>query len=199
MALTFILGGARSGKSELAQRLAAASDRPVVFVATMQPGDDELRSRVDAHRRERPSGWKTIEEPREVVGALAAVEPGSYVIIDCITLWVSNLLVARLGEAADASSASVDAALDDVRGRVESLLTWCAAHEGDVAVVSNEVGLGVVPAYPLGRIFRDALGSANAMLAAGADRTLHCTAGLVLDLKSLGARPVAESAPDARA
>ncbi len=189
--LTLILGGARSGKSDLALRLAAASGRDVLFVVTMEPGDDELRLRVEQHRAERPAAWRTVEAPRDVASALAThARPGDFVVVDCMTLWVSNLLLDRLGDGAGASAESTADAIGEAAALARDLAGWSAAFDGDVAVVSNEVGMGVVPAYPLGRAFRDALGAANAAAAARADRVYLVAAGLALELKSLGAQPL---------
>lgn len=175
---TLILGGARSGKSGLALRLAAASGRDVLFVATMEAGDEETRARIEAHRAERPALWRTVEAPIEVVAALRAhARRGGFVIVDCVTLWVSNMLIAAGGEA------------DGLDAAVAGFIAWAAAYDGEIAVVSNEVGMGVVPAYPLGRAFRDALGSANQAIAARADRVHYLVAGLALELKSSGAAP----------
>lgn len=175
--LTFVLGGARSGKSELALRLATASARPVVFVATAEAGDDEMAQRIDGHRAERPAAWRTIEEPLRLAEALrgARLDPAAYVVVDCLTLWVSNLLHASL----------------DVESAVAALLDW--QRETGIAgcVVSNEVGLGLVPATPMGRDYRDALGRANRAVAGAAERTLLVVAGLALDLRAAGARPLA--------
>ena len=183
---TLILGGARSGKSDLAQRLAESSGGAVVFIATMEPRDDEVRARIESHRAARPAAWTTVEEPRDVLAALDASAPaGAFVVLDCVTLWLSNLLEGI----SDGEAGSTSDALDDIATRVEALACWCAAYAGDVAVVSNEVGMGIVPAYALGRVFRDALGAANRVLAARADRVYYTVAGLALELKSLGALP----------
>ncbi len=189
--LTLILGGARSGKSDLALRLAAASGRDVVFVATMEAGDDELRARIDAHRRERPAGWRTIEVPVDVPDALLReARAGEFVVVDCVTLWVSNMLLAHTLDVDAIAPETVAIAASDVSGRVDAFVEWACAFDGDVVVVSNEVGMGVVPAYPLGRIFRDALGAANAAIARRAGRVLQVNAGLVIDLTALGAQPL---------
>jgi adenosylcobinamide kinase / adenosylcobinamide-phosphate guanylyltransferase len=186
--LTLILGGARSGKSELAERLAAASNRPVLIVATMEPGDEETRARIAAHQAGRPATWRTVEEPLEVDDALRShARNGDFAIIDCVTLWVSNLLLARLSDIDDIVPDDARSILDEIAARAVKLAEWCVAFDGDVAVVSNEVGAGVVPAYPLGRVFRDAMGTANRALAARADRVYYLVAGLALELKSLGA------------
>jgi adenosyl cobinamide kinase/adenosyl cobinamide phosphate guanylyltransferase len=186
MALTLILGGARSGKSDFALQLARASGRPVMFVATMDAGDDELRARVARHRAERPAEWQTMEAPVALVETIERTSAGAFVIIDCATLWVSNLLMAALPSADDASVDDVGAAIDGIVERVGALAAWSAAFDGEVAVVSNEVGSGIVPAYALGRAFRDALGAANRILAARAERVYSCVAGIAVDVKASG-------------
>jgi adenosylcobinamide kinase/adenosylcobinamide-phosphate guanylyltransferase len=198
MSLTLILGGARSGKSDLAVRLAEASGRNVLFVATMQPSDDDVRARIEAHRAARPVTWRTVEEPLELTGVLEREgATGSFVIVDCLTLWVSNLLLTLLSDESP-QPAQAAAAVNDVVARAGTLLTWCVNFDGEVALVSNEVGLGVVPAFPLGRVFRDALGAVNMRAAASAHRVLQCSAGLVLDLKERGAVPLDAYANRAR-
>lgn len=189
--ITLILGGARSGKSDLAVKLAQESRRPVLTLATMQPADDEMHARVAAHRRSRPDGWRTVEAPIDVVEALrASARPGDFVLIDCVTLWVSNLLLSGLPDVDAISSWDAAGSLDKTRKAIDDLLAWARAFDGAVALVSNEVGMGLVPPYPLGRVFRDALGAANRTLAARADRVWYVVAGLVLDLNALGAMPI---------
>jgi adenosylcobinamide kinase/adenosylcobinamide-phosphate guanylyltransferase len=186
--LTLILGGARSGKSDLAERLATASGGPVLFIATMEPGDDETRARIAAHRARRPATWRTIEEPLDVLGAVRThAAAGDFVIIDCATLWVSNLLIAQIPDAGVIAPEAARTAIDDVTAHAGELAEWCLAFDGNVAVVSNEVGAGIVPPYPLGRVFRDALGASNRIVAERADRVYYLVAGLTLELKSLGA------------
>lgn len=172
MALVFLLGGARSGKSALAVRLASESGAPVVFVATteLRGGDEELRARVDAHRAERPPSWATVEEPLELARVLREASADACVVVDCLTLWAANALEAGLDDAA-VERAAVEAA--DV----------AAARETLTVVVSNEVGLGVVPATPLGRRFRDLLGRVNAVFAAAAERASFVVAGRELELR----------------
>ncbi|HZP57598.1 MAG TPA: bifunctional adenosylcobinamide kinase/adenosylcobinamide-phosphate guanylyltransferase [Dehalococcoidia bacterium] len=189
--LTLILGGARSGKSDLAVRLGRLHDGPVVFVATMEGADGETRARIAAHRSERPAAWRTIEEPLYAVEALRdAAPPGALVLFDCLTLWISNALLAATPDPDAASPAAMEAGVAAALARVGDLLDWQAESACDLAVVSNEVGMGVVPAYPLGRAFRDALGAANRLVAARADRVYYLVAGLVLDARALGAVPL---------
>lgn len=199
MALTLIIGGARSGKSDLALRLAAASARPVLFVATMEPGDDEMRGRIAAHRAERPQAWRTVEAPLDVVGALNhAARDDDFVVLDCLTLWVANLMLGEIGDIEQVAPDAAAGAIARIAAETRAMADWCAAYTGEIAIVTNEVGLGVVPAYASGRLYRDALGAANAALAARADRVLSVTAGLVLDLTAMGAQPLAHFGPKAR-
>lgn len=186
--LTLILGGARSGKSDLAQRLALTSGAAVTFIATMEPGDDELRAKVAAHRASRPGDWLTVEEPLAVEDAIARAPTGT-VVVDCLTLWVTNLLLARIDPEHDVVP-DAPALTAEISGRAAALARAALAHDGDVIAVSNEVGLGLVPPYAAGRVFRDALGAVNREMAARADRVYLAVAGLVLDLRALGALPL---------
>ena len=171
MALLLLLGGARSGKSALAQRLASATDAAVTLIATAEARDDEMAERIAAHRASRPAQWATIEEPIDLAGALAATPPHACVILDCLTLWVSNLLL----------SGSSAKWIEEEAMRVASL---AADRVAPTLVVSNEVGMGVVPAYELGREFRDVQGRVNAAFCAVADRSVLVFAGRALDLTS---------------
>jgi adenosylcobinamide kinase/adenosylcobinamide-phosphate guanylyltransferase len=189
--LTLILGGARSGKSELATKLAEASGRDVLFVATMRELDDEVRARVAEHRDARPAHWRTVEAPVELTSALREHgRNGEFVVIDCVTVWIANVIMDALPDPDGARIESVDEVLSDISRRVADLAAWADGFDGDVAVVSNEVGSGVVPAYQLGRIFRDAAGAANKTLAAEAGRSYYVIAGMALDLRALGALPI---------
>jgi adenosylcobinamide kinase / adenosylcobinamide-phosphate guanylyltransferase len=170
--LTLILGGARSGKSTHALALAEQSAR-VLFVATAEAGDAEMRDRIAAHRAERPAGWDTVEEPRALTVPLAQVgDRYGIVVIDCLTLWVSNLMAAG----------------DDPLAAVDPLLAAYRSGSASWIVVSNEVGLGIVPPTRLGRAYRDALGTANRRMAAAANTVLLMVAGLPLTIKGPGSR-----------
>jgi len=176
--LTLILGGARSGKSALAQKLAAERRRDVLYVATATAGDDEMAARIAAHRAERPAHWRTLEAPTQVGNAIrAAAGQAEVVLVDCLTLLANNVL-AVLPETVPAEVA--EAALG---AEVDQLLAAYRAGAAEWLVVSNEVGLGLVPPYPLGRTYRDALGRANQRLASEADQVLFMVAGLPLTLK----------------
>ncbi|MCC7358934.1 MAG: bifunctional adenosylcobinamide kinase/adenosylcobinamide-phosphate guanylyltransferase [Anaerolineales bacterium] len=176
--LTLVLGGARSGKTRYAQEAAAQRAGPVLYVATAEAGDSEMAERIAAHRAERPARWATLEAPLNVGAAIQRVTPApAVVVVDCLTLLANNVIV-PLPE--DASQAEADAAL---MGEVDGLLAAYATGEAEWLVVSNEVGLGLVPPYPLGRVYRDALGRANQRLAAAADNVLFMVAGLPLVVK----------------
>lgn len=176
--LTLILGGARSGKSAYAQRLAAERGTAVLYVATAEIGDEEMAARIAAHRAERPAHWRTLEAPRCVGVAIRASVGGvEVVLIDCLTLLASNVIV-PLPEPVTAEAAEYA-----LHTEVDDLLATYAAGTADWIVISNEVGLGLVPVYPLGRVYRDALGRANQRLAADADEVLFMVAGLPIELK----------------
>lgn len=167
MALTVVLGGARSGKSALAVQAAAAQDRPVVFVATGQAGDDEMAERIAAHRAERPAGWRTVEEPVHLDHALRDCDPEAFVVVDCLTLWVANVMAAGSDEVLAGAARAAGIAHHRI---------------GPTIVVSNEVGSGIVPADPDVRRYRDLLGRVNAVFATAADRAVLVVAGRVVPL-----------------
>lgn len=169
MTLTLLTGGARSGKSALAVRRAARSGLPVVFVATGEARDDEMADRIARHREERPEGWTTVEAPHDLVDAVRVLPPDHVVIVDCLSLWVSNLL-----ERGDDEAATLAAA--------HELGRWATAYPGTVLVVTNEVGLGIVPMHPVSRDYRDRLGRVNATVAAHADLAQLVVAGRTLTL-----------------
>ena len=174
--LIFITGGVRSGKSLLAERLAVQLGMRVLYLATAEPGDAEMAERIQRHRERRPRHWRTVEAPLEVAPALrSAYREADVVLLDCLSLWVSNLLLDRVpGEAA----------MTAVEDAIEEFL--CCYQEGTatLVVVSNEVGSGVVPVAALGRLYRDLLGVANLTIAATADHVYYCVAGRVLDLSA---------------
>jgi adenosylcobinamide kinase / adenosylcobinamide-phosphate guanylyltransferase len=170
MSLVVLLGGARSGKSALALELAAGAGTGVTFVATAEALDDEMAARITAHRAERPADWASVEEPLELGRALGRVEPGSTCIVDCLTLWVSNMLLRG-----DAEQAVLDTAAACARE--------AAARQGLTIAISNEVGLGIVPKTPLGRTFRDVLGAVNKAWVAAAEWAGLVVAGRILRLE----------------
>ena len=181
--LILLLGGARAGKSAAAEQLARAGRR-VLFIATAEALDEDMRRRIAAHRARRPSGWDTLEEPLDPVTAAGPIlDRYDTVVLDCLTLWVSNLLL-RHPDDSGTEAAILEAAggLLDLIER--STATWI--------VISNEVGLGVVPPAPLGRTYRDALGRVNQLAAARAGRVYLIVAGLALELKELNAQPFSQ-------
>ena len=170
MALVLLLGGARSGKSAMAVRLASDSQAPVTFIATASAGDEEMAERIRRHRESRAREWNTVEAPLDVLGPIRATAAGDFIVIDCLTLWVANLL----GEGAGAA---------DIEGAAGEMLGELRAR--DCVVVTNEVGLGIVPVNELARRFRDVLGDVNSRFAAAADRAVLMVAGRALDLASI--------------
>lgn len=193
--LTLILGGARSGKSDYAQRLAADRGRPVIYLATAAPiasqFDPEMAERIAAHRQSRPADWQTVEEPIEIVDAITRrARPNDVVVVDCLTLWVSNVCLAAFGGEAEGEAETVSAerwrSLETaIISRTESLLNAAAAKRLALILISNEVGLGVVPAFPLGRHYRDLLGRVNQAVARNADHVILMLAGLPIDLRRI--------------
>ena len=172
MALTLLLGGARGGKSALAARLAASSGRPVVVVATAEARDEEMAERIRRHREDRPADWATLEVPLDLPAAIEGIDGGACVILDCLSLWVSNAMEA---------GASDEAIVEEARAVAATL----AARRGPAAVVSNEVGLGIVPVNDLARRYRDVLGRVNATFAAAADAAYLVVAGRALLLEEV--------------
>ncbi len=225
-----VTGGARSGKSTYAERLAAQLAEPrggrVTYLATSETHDPEMAARVAAHRAARPAGWTTVECPLEAPAAVRAAAGGAgaqgagssspsgvppVVLLDCVTLWVTNLLFS--GGAFGGSEPPADgynydndllpadeerAAAGRVTAAVDDLVAAVAETGVTLVAVTNEVGLGVVPEYPLARLYRDQLGWANQRLARDADRVLFLVSGFALDVKALaaGSPPAAGASPD---
>lgn len=169
MGITLLVGGARSGKSARALRLASDWDGQVVFVATAEDRDSEMAARIARHRLERPASWRTIEAPLELVRAFDSIPAGAFVILDCLTLWVANALEAGWTD-------------EDVERAAAAVATTAAGRERPTVVVTNEVGLGVVPQTALGRAYRDLLGRVNAVFAAEAEHAYLMVAGRTLEL-----------------
>lgn len=165
--LTLILGGAASGKSAYAEALCFQSDRPRVYIATAQAFDDEMRAKISDHQAQRGKDWQTIEAPLDVAAALDGRAADEVVLLDCATLWLSNLLLAKA----------------DLEAAQSALFTSLTACPAQVIVVSNEVGQGVVPDNALARQFRNAQGRLNQRLAAQADHVVQVIAGLPRVLK----------------
>jgi adenosyl cobinamide kinase/adenosyl cobinamide phosphate guanylyltransferase len=166
--LVLLIGGARSGKSRLAVELAARSGREVAFLATGEPSDDEMAARIAQHRAERPGAWRTIEEPRALRQTIADAPADVTLVVDCLSLWVSNLLEAT--------------AEGEIVTEAEEAARVAAARDGLTVVVTNEVGFGLVPMHPVGRAYRDALGRVNAAWSEVADEAYLVVAGRRLAL-----------------
>jgi adenosylcobinamide kinase/adenosylcobinamide-phosphate guanylyltransferase len=178
--LVLILGGARSGKSSYAQNQADESGKPVTFIATAQALDDEMSTRIRKHRAERPAQWETLELPFDVASHIGQIE-SDIVVLDCITLLVSNLVMQH------AKDDLVDETpfMQAVQKEVDDLIKKIRALERkqDWFVISNEVGLGLVPPYQMGRVYRDGLGWANQRLAREADQVIFMVAGIPTVIK----------------
>ena len=171
MALTVLSGGARSGKSAAAVAAAAAAGAPVTFIATAEPGDDEMAGRIARHRARRPAHWTTLEATHDLARAVAAVDPADTIIIDCLAIWAANRML-REPRPTDA----------DIEEEAARLARQLAQRPGQALVVTNEVGSGVVPATPMGREFRDLLGSVNQAVVRAADAAYLVVAGRLLPL-----------------
>jgi adenosylcobinamide kinase / adenosylcobinamide-phosphate guanylyltransferase len=165
--LTLVLGGARSGKSRYAESLITAAPLPWVYVATAQAQDAEMADRIAHHRERRGAGWHTIEEPHDLEDAIDAAPAGAAVLVDCLTLWLTNRLLA-------------EADLEAETARLEAAL---ARRDGLTVLVSNEVGSGIVPDNALARRFADLQGRLNQRIATRADRVVLVVAGLPLIVK----------------
>lgn len=165
--LTFILGGARSGKSSYAEKLTTANPSPWTYIATAQAYDDEMRERIALHRSRRGEGWVTVDAPLDLVGAIEALPNHEPALIDCLTLWLTNHMLAD----------------HDIEAECRRLKDALSRPRGPWFVVSNEVGLGIVPDNALARRFRDAAGRLNQQVSAAADSVLMMVAGLPLKVK----------------
>ena len=172
MGLSVLLGGARSGKSDLSRRLATASGRPVVVIVTGEARDEEMTERIRRHRAARPSSWETVEAPRALREAVRELDGGAFAVLDCLTLWVSNLIEAGVSD---------DEILDEAR----EIATTLAERDASSVVVTNEVGLGIVPMHELARRYRDTLGRVNAAFVSEAQHAYLVVAGRALSLEGV--------------
>lgn len=168
---TLVLGGARSGKSAYAEALIEVHPGPWLYIATAQAWDDEMRARIALHRERRPAGWMTQDVPMDLPQAVAASR--GPVLVDCLTLWLTNLMLAE----ADLAAAS------------DALLAACAGAPGPLVLVGNEVGLGIVPDNALARRFRDEAGRLHQLLAVQAERVVFMVAGLPMTVKPSAENP----------
>lgn len=174
--IVFILGGTRSGKSAYAEELAHAKARQsVLFIATAQALDDDMRARIAKHRADRPGAWLTLDAPRDLTGSIAQLDSApQLIILDCVTLWVKNELAAnsQLHER-------------DLLGQLDLVMEWTHMHDIDLIIVSNEVGLSIVPDNALTRQFHDLMGHVNAYIAHYAHKVYFMVAGLPLEMKNI--------------
>ncbi|WP_296948728.1 bifunctional adenosylcobinamide kinase/adenosylcobinamide-phosphate guanylyltransferase [uncultured Massilia sp.] len=182
MTRTLVLGGARSGKSALAERLARAADKEVVYVATSSAGDGEMSDRIAHHRARRPADWRTVEEPTALAATLRALcAPGRIVLVDCLTLWLTNLMFSTHQDYPEVGPIDLAPLFHAERA---ALLAWLdEPPAGDVVFVSNEVGMGIVPYGAISRAFVDEAGRLHQDVAARVERVLFVAAGLPLALK----------------
>jgi adenosylcobinamide kinase / adenosylcobinamide-phosphate guanylyltransferase len=178
--LTLILGGARSGKSSYVQSLAEANGKLVTFIATAQALDEEMSLRIHKHRAERSSHWETLEIPYGIASHIQEIK-SEVVILDCITLLLSNVLMQFVKD----DLVNEELFTEAVQKEVDELIATLRAHnqKQDWIIISNEVGLGLVPPYPMGRVYRDALGWANQQLARAADKVIFMVAGIPTVIK----------------
>lgn len=178
MPLTVLLGGARAGKSDLAVRIARSWNRDVTFLATAEAWDDEMADRIRRHQTQRPPEWTTVEEPLHIGRALADVPSETGVVLDCLTLWVNNIMVDKVPD-------------EDVPDLARRLAEQAAAHPAPIVAVSNEVGLGVVPMNRLTRRYVDLLGAVNRIWVEAAAAAFLVVAGHVIELPAIreGAGP----------
>ena len=186
--LILILGGAHSGKSTFAERLAAHSGKRVAFIATATASDADMQDRIARHRASRPTEWKTIEEPLNLVSALQeASKEAEVLLLDCMTLWLSNWMEqqAFMSETDDVvlKHSASESALAATEALLAAMKTLTSGKT--VFIVSNEVGLGIVPMHPLSRAYRDTLGWINQRIAQDAERVYLMVAGLAVDIKQL--------------
>jgi len=174
--LTFILGGARGGKSSLGQKLAAELNTSVLYIATAQALDREMEQRIQAHRQERPAGWRTLEISHNIGETLKKnASQERLILLDCLTMLVTNVMLAAAGDLDVPDEILAEA---NVESEINELLTHIQAGRADWIVVSNEVGMGLVPPYPIGRLYRDLLGRANQKMANAADEVYWMVAGI---------------------
>jgi adenosyl cobinamide kinase/adenosyl cobinamide phosphate guanylyltransferase len=167
MSLVFIIGGARSGKSSFALEL--SKSKAVAFIATALPLDDEMKERIEKHKNERPPHWKTIEAPEDIIDAIKEIKEEECIIIDCLTLWVSNLIEKYSDEY--------------IVEKAKEIAQYTRSIDKKVIVVSNEVGLGIVPEYPIARRYRDILGRVNQIFAEIAQEVYFMVAGIPMEVK----------------
>ncbi len=199
--VTLVLGGARSGKSWFSEELAAKrAENSILYVATLEPFDDEMKERVKSHQASRPTSWRTLEAPYKLTVAIKeTLGAEQIVLVDCLTLWSTNRLLqispyegypgglteeepAQFQEATESDYAALE---QNLTSELVELINWLREQGRGLILVSNEVGMGLVPPYPLGRVYRDMLGRLNQRAAELADEVIFCAAGIPVELKHL--------------
>lgn len=178
--MILVLGGARSGKSEFAEKLAASSGKKITYIATAEVLDGEMAAKIKLHQERRPKEWVTVEEEIDVLGSLSRGGQGDLFLLDCATVWLTNLLYEQHCSPLETEPHKMEAlVLEKVAGLAKTV------NQGlDLVVVSSEVGLSIVPEYPVARLFRDLAGKANQFLAASADSVYLVVAGIPMEIKS---------------
>ncbi|HVJ47833.1 bifunctional adenosylcobinamide kinase/adenosylcobinamide-phosphate guanylyltransferase [Desulfitobacterium sp.] len=186
---TLITGGARSGKSTFAERLAAHSGRPVIYIATAQVLDEEMTWRVKKHQHQRPDNWQLIEEPFAIPVVLEEIRyKNAVVLLDCVTIWLSNLLLKSLGSTSESlfPDTLTPEAEEKILEQVQKVATLAQEITPQIIMVTNEVGQGIVPDNPMARSYRDLAGRANQLLARQADKVFYVVAGYPIEVKQSG-------------
>ena len=182
--LTFLIGGARSGKSTYAELLAKQHPGNVLYIATAQALDPEMVERIEKHKEQRPGEWRTLEMPRRLGDQINQhIQAADLILLDCLTMLVSNVVLEAGGDLDEPDEAGATQAVDS---EIEMLVKAIQSSQADWIIVSNEVGMGLVPPYPIGRIYRDLLGWANRKIADLSDEIYLLVAGMVLPLHELG-------------
>ncbi|MDI3508118.1 MAG: adenosylcobinamide kinase / adenosylcobinamide-phosphate guanylyltransferase [Clostridiales bacterium] len=183
--VTFITGGARSGKSAFAERLARQYGDDVAYIATSIATDAEMEERIRLHRLRRPAGWTTYESYKGIGDIINGTDK-SVVLLDCITIMITNLMLEYDIDWDHCTVEQIDAVEHAIRAEIKIMLDAAKGGKADLIIVSNEVGMGLVPDYPLGRIFRDIAGRVNQLIAAQADEVYFIVSGIPLKLKTSG-------------
>jgi adenosylcobinamide kinase/adenosylcobinamide-phosphate guanylyltransferase len=181
--LTFILGGARSGKSTFAQQLALERGQNVVYIATAQAGDSEMKARITTHKTNRPVHWRTLEITHQLAASLTPFPKHTHIfLLDCLTMLVSNIILQGSISDEEPDEKMVSQSVDE---EISTLLAVIQKNQADWIIVSNEVGMGLVPPYPLGRLYRDLLGKANQQIATVAHEIYLMMAGMAIPVHQI--------------
>lgn len=181
--VVFVTGGARCGKSRFAEQRATLAKEAVTYLATMLAGDNELAARIERHRERRPTDWRTVEEPLAIANALTETRERDTVVLDCLSLWVSNLLFASGEDVSNRETSQWEQFVDECVSAANEVIEAQRMRKGQLIVVTNEVGLGIVPVAALSRYYRDALGLVNQVFARASSEAYLLVSGLPVKLK----------------